>query len=250
MKKNYLIAISLIVLASCGGTKTSSSSASSAPISSTATSSSSAAASSSASSSSIVSSSTEADFYINAMKNTPDYYSLSSSTIVKKGTSTLQNTYYAKNMDVTNQIEHLYKRTTTLAGYEENTDTTTEEKDTYQSATKLYEKGYDGKYHVSDVTRSDFAAYHLSFDFSKLTDGSVEYDGYDAILTAKVTSDNLVAFGEKDLSGVNDFTLSATLDKKEGILANFSFAYTQATYAVSVSYKFSSFASTIILPTV
>lgn len=268
MKKNGFIIFAVFFLASCGGGSTSSTPAKSSPTSlssssgvtssSTIASSSETTSSSSVSSSSSLSSSAsssssstnEADFYVKAMENTPDYYTLSATTSVKKGTSTLQNSYASKSIDLTNKIEHIYKRVNTLAGYASNNDSLTEETDTYQSATLLYEKGYDGKYHVSEVARNDFAAYHLSFDFSKLTDASVQYDGYDAILTAKVSSENLAAFGETSLSGVTDFLVKATLDKKEGILASFVFSYTQESYAVSVSYKFSSFTTTIVLPTV
>jgi hypothetical protein len=264
MKKRYLIlALTGLLLTGCNHPTVSSSASSSASnsnaTSSSTVSSSSAVVSSSATSSSNASSSnaptssslsSEVTFYLQALEKKTDYYALSCSGSVKKGAATYQTSYASKSIDTTNQIEHVYERVVTLPGYSDNADTITKESDVYTSATALYTKAYDGKYHISDSARTDFAAYQLPFDFSKVSSPSVTYEDFDAHLNASVLSTDLSGFGETSLSGVTDFALVATLSKEEGILASFVFAYTQNGYAVTLSYKVSSLAVTLTLPTV
>ena len=242
MKKKFIFILALLPLVSCGRNAPASSSASSGPAISSSE------GITSAASSSIAPFSPE--FYQQALMRKTDCFKITRNGTVKKGSEVYRSSAESQTLDLTHQIEHTYSRVSTLAGYEDNTDTTTVETDVYSTADAVYRKGYDNKYHVEAGVTMPTTAYHLSYDFAKLSAMAVVFESYEAHFSAKVAQSDLAAFGLSKLNDVTDFAFSAVLSKAEGYLDRFDFDYTQKGYTVHWAFAVSSLEETLALPTV
>lgn len=236
MNKNILLTSSLLALGllSCGGGSTPSSSITSS--SPDRTSSSEIIPSSSSSLSSV----DEADFYLASLKARTPFFDVRRAVSVTKDSYSFKNGYSSYTIDSTNKIEHRFGSETVIAGFEDNDETVTSSYEIYETEDSTYTKDYDGKYHLSDTTRSDFDGMTFAYDYSLLANVTVAYKGYTATLTGKVSKDNLGSFlGNELLAGVEDFAFSANLTKAEAKLSDFTFTYTQKGYSASVKYTVS-----------
>lgn len=232
MKKQlFILAVSSLLLVSCGSPSGSSSSSSIVP-----------------SSPSSPSSSTpkETDVYLASLAKKTPFYEVKRDLVVSKNKKTLKQSHEYTVTDNVNKIEHRNGIAKMMAGYEDNLDEVTISSDVYETETKTYSQEDDGKYHVKDSSRSDFSGTVFSFDYSVASSLSVTYLEYEATLVGLIDDNKLSTFlGEKYEDGISDFGFSAVLSKSEATLASFAFVYEQNGFEVSIEYEVNALPQTI-----
>lgn len=187
--------------------------------------------------------------FVEGLNAKVDYYVMTLSYTIRKDGTTYKNGYERKEINTTAQIEHTLKRSETIAGYEDNDTTVSAQEETFQNTEALYALGGDNKYHVSDLARTEWNPYHLSYDFGKGQDYELVYDGSDAVLSAKVASEALTAFGFT-ASPISDFAFLARLYKVNAEVQSFSFSYVMKGYNVLLSYTVDVLQPTLAMPVV
>ena len=199
----------------------------------------------------------DADFYKGKLQEEHVFYSVRSNGSILKGAVTYKTSFdrkdlYIKTVDgVESKIERFFGNADTMSGLDGNQETAHTEYDIYKTPDSTYTKGYDNRYALTTEKNTGFNTYDIGFDFSKASDLSVSFSGFEANLVGKVADSDLTGFFEGTfISGISGFSFKANLSKVEGFINNLVISYEQKGFSVSMAYQYSTTMTNITLPVV
>lgn len=196
------------------------------------------------------SSSIDKDACVTALNGEHKFPSYSINSLVTSNGENLLTTSSKKEIDLTNNIEHIISYESKVQSIDGgNASTVVTNTDIYKTSSSTYTLGDNGLYTVTNSSDAVFKKYTTSFAFSSVTSWALTTQGYTRVLTATIS--NIPSFtASTSYADAKDMVVVASLST-ENVLTGIKITYTyKDSYSVSLTYAFSYLDVELTLPTV
>ena len=187
---------------------------------------------------------------IAALNKEHRFPSFSLNSIIASGGENLIVSSTKKEIDLTNNIEHIICYESKVQSLQDgNSSTVVTSTDVYKTSSATYTRGDNGLYTATDSSDAVFRQYSINFVFSSVSGWELTKQGYTSVLKAEI-SDISSFTGSDSYTDAEDMVAEAYLST-ENVLTGLAITYTyKDSYSVSLTYSFSYLDVLLELPTV